>query len=118
MMEGRERYIHSASLFGERHRFTLLRAALALETIIRARTNWFDRAPDQRSIWDDEPWLAQSLQRYFLLCACMDTAVKLATIGCSTRWMLDADARRGTPQLFVMQFFGIDHAVARVKQMR
>ena len=118
MMEGRERYVHAASLFGERHRFTLLRAALALETIIRARTNWFDRAPNQRSIWDDEPWLAQSLQRYFLLCACMDTAVKLATIGCSTRWMLDADTRRGTRQLFVMQFFGIDHAVARVKQMR
>jgi hypothetical protein len=118
MMQGRQRYIHAASLFGESHRFTLLRAALALETLLRSRTNWFDRAPAERSIWDDEPWLAQSLQRYFLLCACMDTAVKLATVGCSTGWILEADARRGTDQMLVMQFYGIDHAVARVKKLR
>jgi len=132
MMQGRERYIHSASLFGERHRFTLLRAALALEVVMRARTTWFDLAPEARSIWcahtaeavAADPalrgayWLAESLQRYFLLCVSMDTAVKLATIGCSTGWMLEADGRRGTPQLFIMQFLGIDDAVARVRRMR
>jgi len=132
MMQGREHYIHAASLFGERHRFTLLRAALALEVIMRACTTWFECAPETRSIWCAHPaavaavdpesrgayWLSESLQRYFLLCACMDTAVKLANVGCSTKWMLDADRRRRTQQLFIMMFMGIDHAVNRVKQMR
>jgi hypothetical protein len=131
MMQGRERYIHAASLFGERHRFTLLRAALALEAVMRARIAWFDLAPEARSIWCEHPaeaiagdpalrgayWLAESLQRYFLLCACMDTAVKLATVGCATGWMLEADRRRGTNQVFIMQFEGIAHAVARVRRM-
>jgi len=132
MMESRERYIHAAALFGEQHRFTLLRAALALEAIMRVRTDWFDRSPDTRSIWAEhkeeamakdptlrrEYWIAESLQRYFLLCACMDTAIKLATIGCATGWILEADRRRGTGQIFVMQFMGIDHAVKRVRQFR
>jgi hypothetical protein len=132
MMESRERYIHAAALFGEQHRFTLLRAALALEAIIRARTDWFDRSPDRRSIWAGhteqdrakdptlrrEYLVAESLQRYFLLCACMDTAIKLATIGCATGWILEADRQRGTGQIFVMQFMGIDHAVNRVRQFR
>lgn len=136
MMEGRERYIHAASLFGERHRFTLLRAALALESILRARTPWFERAPGSRSIWCERPaaeaaaaeaaaaeprsgfWLCESLQRYFLLCACMDTAVKLASVGCSTGWILEIDRKRRTPQLLVMQYMGIDDALDRVRQMR
>lgn len=131
MMKGRERYIHAASLFGERHRFTLLRAALALEAIMRARTAWFGSAPESRSIWCKPPaaavaaapelrsafWLAESLQRYFLLCACMDTAVKLANVGCSTGWMVEVDRKRRTPQLFVMQYMGIDHALDRVKEL-
>ena len=51
MMRGRETYVHAASLFGERHRFTLLRAALALEAVLRERTPWFAKAPDARTIW-------------------------------------------------------------------
>jgi hypothetical protein len=131
MMQGRERYINAAELFGEQHRFTLLRAALALESIMRARTDWFERPRETRSIWSDHPaealandpalqrehWIAESLQRYFLLCACMDTAIKLATIGCATGWILEADRQRKSEQLLVMQFMGIDHAVARVRQL-
>lgn len=132
MMQGRERYINAAALFGEQHRFTLLRAALALESIMRARTDWFDRPRETRSIWSDHPaealandpvlrrehWIAESLQRYFLLCACMDTAIKLATIGCATGWILEADRQRQHDQVLVMQFMGIDHAVARVRKLR
>ncbi|HZO09376.1 MAG TPA: hypothetical protein VFC77_08360, partial [Myxococcota bacterium] len=50
MMRGRETYVHAASLFGDVHRFTLLRAALALEAILRARSTWFERPRDDRSI--------------------------------------------------------------------
>jgi len=36
----------------------------------------------------------------------------------TTGWMLEADRRRGGPQIFIMQFMGIDDAVARVRRMR
>jgi hypothetical protein len=131
MAQGRQQYIHAASLFGERHRFTLLRAALALEAILRARTKWFELPEAERSIRCEhdaraiaadpalrrEWWLAESLQRYFLLCISMDTAVKMANVGCATGWMLDADGRRGSPQILLMNFESINEAVALLRQM-
>lgn len=154
MVESRETYIRAASLFGDVHRFTLLRGALATEAIIRSGSDFFDRPGDQRSIWwsrerteRDAPeedrrkwwerlvvwrpdteaaadrrtlrawWLAESLQRYYLLCIHMDTAVKIATMGCSTGWMLEADRRRASPQLFVMNFEPIDAAVDRLRRL-
>jgi len=53
-----------------------------------------------------------------LLSIAMDTAVKIANVGCATAWMLDTDRRRGTAQMFVMQFESIGQAVARLRQMR
>jgi len=130
MLQARETYINAASLFGDEHRFTLLRATLAAETIMRARSDYFDR--DDRTIWwtkpdpDGEPWWRrpvdetwwekEALQRYWLLAILMDTAVKIAYTGCSTAWMLDADRARGTPQLFLMTFESIGSAVARLQQ--
>lgn len=77
MLEGREPYVHAASLFGDEHRFTLLRATLAAEALLRARTNYFDR--NDQSIWwskpdpngnpwwrtpaDDAWWAAEAFQR-------------------------------------------------------
>jgi hypothetical protein len=130
MMQTREQYIHAASLFGDRHRFTLLRAALAMEALLRARTSWFDVPPEKRSIrskhdgatiaTDQEArrewWLSQSLQRYFLFCIAMDTAVKIAYIGCSTGWIKEKDAKRGTPQLFLMNFESIDQSMTRLSE--
>ena len=81
-------------IVGDRHRFTLLRAALAMEALLRRALHWFfDVPPEKRSIrskhdgatiaTDQEArrewWLSQSLQRYFLFCIAMDTAVKIAS---------------------------------------
>lgn len=131
MVQSREQYIHAATLFGDHHRFTLLRAALALEAILRARTDWFDHPVASRTIWHEQQaasgavdpstggeWrLCESLQRYFLLCICMDTAVKIAHVGCATGWIRDADRKRGTKQLLLMNFEGIDEAVSRLKRL-
>jgi hypothetical protein len=131
LVRGREQYIHASSLFGELHRFTLLRAALALEVIMRARTTWFELPRDARSIWcahgaeavaadpaiRREWWLAESLQRYFLLCISMDMAVKIANVGCMTGWLKDADTRRDSPQLLFMEFESIDQAVKRLQRI-
>ena len=130
MMQGRERYVYASALFGDYHRFTLLRGAHALEEILRARSGWFDLPKEKRSIWcpheagevaTDEKarrawWLSESLQRYFLLCICMDTAVKIATVGCATGWMLKQDRERVTPQLLVVNYESIDQAVNRLKK--
>jgi hypothetical protein len=59
-------------------------------------------------------WIAESLKRYLLLCIIMDTAVKMAYVGCSTGWILDADEKRGTPQVLTMIFEPIDVAVKRM----
>lgn len=132
MLERRETYIHAASLFGDEHRFTLLRAALAAEAILRARTDYFDR--DDRTIWWTKPepngnpwwrepadeawWATEALKRYWLLCILMDTAVKISYMGCSTAWMLDADRARGSPQLFLMTFESVGAAVARLQDLK
>lgn len=130
MMKAREKYIHAASLFGRDHRFTLLRATLTMEAILKARTDWFNLEKEKRTIWfsggssdppsgqDELPkwWLSECLQRYWLLCISMDTAVKIAHMGCSTGWIKNADKRRGTPQLFMMQFESIRQAVERLRR--
>ena len=48
----------------------------------------------------------------------MDTAIKIANVGCATGWILDADRKRGTPQMFVMQYETIGQAVARLRRLR
>jgi len=131
MMEDRQRYVNAASLFGTHHRFTLLRAALATEAIMRSQTMWFDLPPEKRSIHtevqpatiaDDaiarsEWWLSECLQRYSLLCICMDTAVKIAYMGCSTGWIRDIEARQG-PKLFMMNFEPINKSVNMLMRIR
>jgi hypothetical protein len=132
MMKSRTQYVHAATLFGEFHRFTFLRAVLGLRNVIRSRTNWFEQpvelrtintshtaadaaaTPDVRREWQ----LSETLRRFVLLCISMDTAVKIANVGCATGWILDADRRRGTPQLFVMQYESIGQAVNRLRQFR
>lgn len=130
LMQGRQHYINAASLFGDRHRFTLLRAALAIEAILRTRTKCFDLPPHQLTIhvsYSDtqvatdlqarrEWWLAQSVQRYTLLCIAMDTAVKIAYIGCATGWLSEKD-RRGA-QLLDLNFESIGQSLARLRSFR
>ena len=123
LMRDRQQYVRASSLFGEAHRFTLLRANLAIETILRANTTYFDQPEDQRTIWYGGPDPrkrdeADALQRYWMLCILMDTAVKIATIGASTAWMLVKDKERGTPQLFMMQFFPLAVELQRLRQLR
>jgi hypothetical protein len=125
-------YIQAASLFGEHHRFTLLRGALLLEAVLKARTGFNARPEDFRTMWVDvdvatlgrdpaarrEWWLAESVQRYTLLCILMDNASKLAHIGCSTGWLRHMDAKRGAPQILMISFEPINAAVQRLRQLR
>jgi len=153
MMQERRTYIQAASLFGDVHRFTLLRAVLAIEAIIRSGSDFFDRQGPKSIWWSKEQageqspteeklkwwqkiftwkpeakkeeretlrawWLAESLQRYYLLCILMDTAVKIAYMGCATGWIVEADRERGTPQLFMMNFEPINAAVQRLRSFQ
>lgn len=132
MLKNRERYIQAASLFGDVHRFTLLRANLSIEAVLRARCSWFEEDPATRSIWfsrdpaappDDFPDLqlwrqAENLQRYFMLCLLMDTAVKMSFIGYSTGWIKEIDKKRGTPQIFMMSFYSIPHELESLKKIQ
>lgn len=135
MVKNREQYIHAASLFGNDHRFTLLRATLTIKSILEARTTWADIWADQdegelSSTWfwfsrkvsgrpsdqDDlrKWWLSECLQRHHLLCISMDTAVKMAYIGRSTGWLKKGDIEQGTFKPFGMEFESIGQAVQRL----
>jgi hypothetical protein len=125
MMQQRESYIHAAELFGDVHRSTLLRATLAINGWLHARGVQRDRLgqPLRRMEGARElPALGaeaagQCWQREVLLRIHMDTAIKLANVGAGTGWMLDADAARGTPQLFMMQFESIRQSVNRLRKL-
>jgi hypothetical protein len=105
MVQSREQYIRASSLFGEAHRFTLLRATLAIEQLLRPHLS--SKASSASH--------SDAVHRHALLAILMDTAVKLAFIGHSTSWMLQKDAARGTPQIFMMQFFNLAEELRRLK---
>ena len=125
-------YISAASLFGDVHRFTFLRAVLLMESLIRARSDFFERPKKDRAMWIEhrtglnvkpgdgeslrEWWLSESLLRYFLLCIHMDTAVKLANHGSLMGWLEQVDEKREVPPIRIMWFESIAKAVKRLKR--
>ncbi len=125
MMQSRERYIYAAELFGEVHRFTLLRAILAINAWLHARgvlhkpidtpVRRIEPVVDRPALNPDAA--GECLQREYLLRIHVDTAVKLATHGSATGWILETDKKRGAPQLFMMQFESIRESVKRLRRM-
>jgi hypothetical protein len=127
-------YVSAASLFGDVHRFTFLRAVLLMESLIRARSDFFERPKKDRAIWIEhrtglnlkpgegeslrEWWLSESLLRYFLLCTHMDTAVKLANLGSAMSWLKKVDEKRESSQIRIIRFESIDRAVERLKRIK
>ena len=126
MMECRERYIHAAELFGDVHRFTLLRAILAINGLLHARgvhSAPIDRplrlleSVPVRSELESEV-ASQCWLREMLLCIHVDTAVKIANVGAGTGWLLETDMARDSPQLFMMGFESIRASVERLRRMQ
>jgi hypothetical protein len=127
LMRDREQYIRVASLFGKFHRFSLLRSNLAIKAILKNDKSissfagkeqiWYERIYSEKG-WSKEVlrkwWNAESLKRYILLGILMDTAMKMAYVGCSTGWILDADEKRGSGQILMMHFEPIHIAVRRL----
>lgn len=126
-------YVSAASLFGKDHRFTFLRAVLLMESLIRARSDFFDRPEKDRSIWfergtglnvkptNDESlgeWrLSESLLRYYLLCIHMDTPVKLANVCSIMGWVKQVDTKREQPQLRIIMFESIALSVDKLRKL-
>ncbi len=125
MMQRREHYIHAASLFGDVHRFTLLRAILAIDQWLHARgvveqpldkpVRRIAAAAVRQALDPDNA--RECWRRKLLLQIHLDTAIKIAYVGSITGWMLNAEQLRGTPQLFMMQFESIRSAVARLRKL-
>jgi hypothetical protein len=107
MMSDRENYVRASSVFGYDHRFTLLRTAVAMGRVLQT-------CPNETA---DERLRAEAMQRWYLCRLLMDTAVKLASMGASTAWMLQKDKERGTPQIFMMQFEPLAGELERLRRM-
>jgi hypothetical protein len=130
MMKDRQQYIKAASMFGDTHRFSLLRSLLAIEKILEKRTDFFT-STGRKTIWCTEEelqaldkkqrmlkvWHHSNLQKYSLLCVLMDTPVKLANVGAITGWLKEVDKKRGTPQLFIMNFETMEEATQRMFEL-
>lgn len=122
MTRDRERYILAASLFGDVHRFTLLRAERLIDAVIKARSNVFDGGQGPPILYggtspEDSKKLREALVRYHLLCIMMDTAVKIAYIGAATAWIEDIDKIRKSPQILMMFFQSVAKAMERMKKL-
>lgn len=132
MMMNRERYIQAASLFGDVHRFLLLRSYFAIEKILKNRTDFFSIEYEKRTIFPDPEelkkmnnrklretiWYFGELQQYALLQILMDTPFKMTCVGCATGWFKEIDKERGSPQLFMMDFEPINVAVSRLSKLK
>jgi hypothetical protein len=124
MMKDRQNYIRAASLFGEIHKSTLMRAEIALEAVLKNRTDWFEHCKWSRSRLDttgpetggtkaqEKWWLEETVLRFCLLGIVVDTAVKIAYVGATSSWY--EQSTRGRSQLFMMSFESIDRAVSRL----
>lgn len=108
LMTDRENYVRASSLFGSEHRFVLLRACLAMSKVIAQSPDGDSKAPRlQRAHLD-------AVQRCQLLRQLMDTAVKLATMGASTPWLLDESA--GGEKVIFMSFEPLGNELRRLQQ--
>jgi hypothetical protein len=125
MMQDRTNYIHAAELFGDVHRFTLLRAILAVNGWLHARgvlssplekpLRRIERAHKRAPL--DDGLASQCRQREVLMRIHADTAIKIANVGSATGWMLEKDKKRGTQQLFMMQFESIAQSADRLRAL-
>lgn len=128
MARSRGRYIAASSIFGEVHRFVLLRTVLTMDAIIEKRMTYFSLPADQQTIWVTKEelehlsktealhviWRKAALQRYFLLSILMDTPVKFAYTACATGWIMEVDKKRGSPQGLMMLFEPLEVAFQRL----
>lgn len=121
LLINKENYVKTAKLFGNQHRFTLLRAVLGMEEVLKRKpvsfTNrWVSRYPKNQS--ELTAWRTyESYQRYKLLLTIMDTAVKFAYIGCSSPYLRQVDQNRGTEQLFLMKFDSLQKSMNRIQTL-
>ena len=118
MWRDKRQYIRAASLFGNVHRFTLLRVIFALEAVLMERTDFFrDNDNSKRELTNEQEWwLMESMQRYWLLSILVDTAVKIAYIGGAAGWMLEKE-RQGQRKPLHVTFEPIITAVRRLQDM-
>lgn len=105
MMRDRQSYVRASSVFGAQHRYALLRATLTMGRVLRECPQ-----ADDASVHDE------SVRRWTLLRRLMDTAVKLATMGATTAWMLRKDEERGSPQLFMMEYWPLARELAAMQR--
>jgi hypothetical protein len=125
MTQSRKHYIHAAELFGDVHRFTLLRAILAIDAWLHARgvlDGPIDKAVRRIEPVVDRPAMdvnvsSECWKRESLLRIHVDTAVKIANHGSATAWILETDKKRGSNQLFIMDFESIRQSVERLRRM-
>jgi hypothetical protein len=122
MAGGGDHYVRAASLFGEVHRSTLLRAAIALQTLLES---WDPdgNPPAGRGAATDAAsadrarlvrlWRHESLRRYYLTAALLDTAVKIAYAGSSAGYL--KETLDGRP--FIMFFESLEQALRRVDHL-
>ena len=125
MMLDRGHYIHAAELFGAVHRFTLLRAILAINGWLFARG--VVREPIDKPVRRIKPVVErprlestaaiQCWQREYLLRIHVDTANKIANVGSAAGSMIDAEKARGSPQIFMINFESIRQSVERLRKL-
>jgi len=122
MLRGPEQYIRAASLFGEVHRSTLLRSALAIQALLKAPAADIDGQPRCASGAGAvsaererlrQSWRQESLRRYYLIATLLDTAVKIAYVGSSAGYLQEQLA--GRP--FLMSFQPLETALRRVDDL-
>jgi hypothetical protein len=132
MMQDRHRYIEASAVFGDVHRFVLLRALLNMRAIIEQRRATFEppggpTAPpptlDAIKRMGKREALREvgrigDIQRYEFLDIIMDTPIKFAFTGCATGWYMEVDKERGTPQLLVLEFDTLEDALQRLTGSR
>jgi hypothetical protein len=124
MLKNRQTYVDASQVFGEVHRFVLLRSLLAIGSLLRGILP----PEDLQSIWpakdiiysgnedaiSREAERSGDLQRHTLLRILMDTPVKFAYTACATGWFLELDKKRGRPQIFMMLFEPLELAIRRM----
>jgi hypothetical protein len=129
LLADRNNYIRLAGLFGEVHRFLLLRARNAIKRLFEEMPAELWVGPEERRVryagaWppqtpsEDKAWLcSESLRHFWLLAMLMDTPIKIATVGVTMGWYRERIEAGGKPQLLFLNFEDIDDAWARVLEM-
>lgn len=126
LISQQKKYLDSAQIFGETHRFILLRVISLFKVLLNEKTDvlkspqkYLFSINDLMKLSKKEQsfmiWMSGNLQKYMILSAVTDAAVKLSAVGCGYAWRKSVG---GGTRILMVDLYSLEDEMARLFKLR